>query len=175
MLCSTDSQYHGTTNLYMLHHHVHSNILLLCASHSVSCWWWMYHRELSAKRTMEYDLRQYPCVCVAVSISSPRLLLLCIYYYHYYHPSTNILLIMHCSCSQDMEVWILTLIIYDLRSMTKSCSQVCGCRRSLLSPCYALHRWHSAPMLLLCGPLQSRNPGLHPWFRPCVRGVRAFG
>jgi len=23
---------------------------------------------------MEYDLRQYPCVCVAVSISSPRLL-----------------------------------------------------------------------------------------------------
>ena len=35
-------------------------------------------------------------------------------------------------------------------------------RTASLSLCY---------MLLLCGPLQSHNPGLHPWFRPCVLGV----
>ena len=29
-------------------------------------------------------------------------------------------------------------------------------------------------MLLLCGPLQSHDPGLHPWFRPCVLGVRSI-
>ena len=43
-------------------------------------------------------------------------------YYHYYHPSANILLTMSRSCSRDMEVWILALII-------------CGCCRSLLSLC----------------------------------------
>jgi len=47
--------------------------------------------------------------------------------------------------SLDVEVWIMTLTISRPWIMTMSCSQVCGCRRSLLLPCYALHRCRSVP------------------------------
>jgi len=106
---------------------------------------------------MEYDMRQDPCVCV--DGTSRRLVL-----YYYYYTTT----IRPPTSSQDMEVWIMTLTIYDHWIMTMSCSQVCGCCRSLyyrahaptlhrtpvavyvlLSVCYALHRCRSASMLLL--------------------------
>jgi len=61
----------------------------------------MYHRELSAKRHMEYDLRQDPCVRVAVSISSPLS----------YITTTSSTTIRPPTSSLDVEVWILTRII----------------------------------------------------------------
>jgi len=76
ILCSTDSQYHGTMNQYMVHQHTNKDTLRLTEQHCVLLWVVVCTTEtLTARIHMEYDLRQYPCVCVAVSISSPCLLL----------------------------------------------------------------------------------------------------
>jgi len=91
---------------------------------------------------MEYDLRQYPCVCVA-DISR--------------HLVLSLLLLLSSPCyahtlhSTPLEVYVLL---------------VCVLRIASLSLC---------SMLLLCGPLQSHDPGLHPWIRtlrPRSAGIR---
>ena len=53
-----------TVSLYMVHHHTHSNILLLCEPPYISVG--VVHattETLTARRHMEYDLCQDPCGC----------------------------------------------------------------------------------------------------------------
>jgi len=74
LVCSTDSQYHGTAHLSMLHPHTHSS--MVSSTWDPSWWCGVCTTEmLAARRHTEYDCVRIHVLCCC-QISSPRLLLL---------------------------------------------------------------------------------------------------
>ena len=111
----------GTMTLYMVHHHVNNGIhCALRATVYPCCCGVCTTYEMSSSRHMEYD-----CVRIHVSVWMSPLGTLS------YTTTTITITIRPPTSFQDMEVWILTLTIYDLWIMTMSCSQVLRCCWSL--------------------------------------------